>query len=50
MSDELTEAEYEQMKIDQANLRATVAKHGMDSFVQALKDERDFPAKSGKVE
>lgn len=49
MSDELTEAEYKQMEIDQANARATIAKHGLDSFIQALKDERDFPKKSGKV-
>lgn len=50
MSDKgLTKAEYEQMKADQANARATLAKHGTDSFVQALKDERDFPKKSGKV-
>lgn len=45
----VTEAEYEQMKIDQANLRATIAKHGMETIVQAVKDERDFPRKSGKV-
>lgn len=49
MSDELTDAEYEQMKIDQANARATLAKHGADSFVQAMKDERDFPKKSGDI-
>jgi len=49
IKDGLSEAEYRQMQIDQANARATIAKHGTDSFVQALKDERDFPPKSGKV-
>lgn len=50
MSNEgLTTAEYEQMKADQANARATLAKHGADSFVQALKDECDFPPQSGTV-
>jgi hypothetical protein len=45
----LTEAQYAEMQRMQANARATIAKHGTDSFVQALKDERDFPRKSGKV-
>jgi hypothetical protein len=50
MSDKgLTEAQYAELQRMQANARATIAKHGTDSFAQSLKDERDFPRKSGKV-
>ena len=49
MSEGLTKAQQEEMKHMQEVARATLAKHGADSFIQALKDERDFPPQSGKV-
>lgn len=49
MSDELTDAEWEELQANQKKLRDALNGPRGDEVKQALKDFVEFPPKSGKV-